>query len=204
MKFIERNYFLLRKLHVISGLIPVGIFLLIHLTINSFALISPEAYNQKVAFMDQLPFLGLLEVFLIMVPILYHGLYGLWIVFIAKNNVGRFSYYQNWAFYLQRITGVITFLFLIYHVWTTRLAKLFFHAEISYDFMSEILSNPLILGWYIVGALAAMYHFANGIWAFFIDLGITSGPKSQKIFATIAFMLFIVLSILVVRIILAF
>ncbi|NLW24067.1 MAG: succinate dehydrogenase, partial [Clostridia bacterium] len=37
MNFFEKHYFLLRKLHVITGVLPVGVFLLVHLTINSYA-----------------------------------------------------------------------------------------------------------------------------------------------------------------------
>lgn len=200
MNFIEKHYFLIRKLHVITGLLPVGIFLLVHLTINSYALISPEMYNQRAAFMKELPFLSFLEVFLIFGPILYHGLFGLWVVYIAKNNVLKFSYSRNWAFYLQRITAIITFVFLVYHVLTTRFANV----VINYDLMSNILASPLMLAFYIVGIVAAMYHFANGLWAFFIDLGITVGPHAQRMSAIASSVVFIVLSILSVQILLAF
>lgn len=200
MNFIEKHYFLIRKLHVITGLLPVGIFLLVHLTINSYALISPEMYNQRAAFMKELPFLSFLEVFLIFGPILYHGLFGLWVVYIAKNNVLKFSYSRNWAFYLQRITAIITFVFLVYHVLTTRFANV----VINYDLMSNILASPLMLAFYIVGIVAAMYHFANGLWAFFIDLGITVGSHAQRMSAIASSVVFIVLSILSVQILLAF
>jgi len=113
MNFLEKHYFLIRKLHVITGLLPVGIFLLIHLTINSYVLIGPEVYTERAALMKQLPFLTFLEMGLIFAPILYHGLFGIWVVYIAKNNVLKFSYSRNWAFYLQRITAVITFVFFI-------------------------------------------------------------------------------------------
>jgi len=200
MSFFERHYFLIRKLHVISGVLPVGVFLLIHLTINSYALVSPEVYNQRAAFMKELPFLTFMEIFLIFLPILYHGLFGLYVVYIAKNNVLKFSYSRNWAFYLQRITAVITFAFLIYHVLTTR----FSGNEITYDFMSNILAKPGMLAFYIFGVVSAMYHLANGLWAFFIDLGITIGPNAQRVVAVASSIVFVVLSILSVQILLAF
>jgi len=200
MGFLEKHYFLIRKLHVITGLLPVGIFLLIHLTINSYALISPEMYNQRATLMKGLPFLTFLETALIFGPILYHGLFGIWVVYIAKNNVLKFSYSRNWAFYLQRITAVITFIFIIYHVLTTR----FSGAEINYDFMSNILASSGMLAFYIIGVIGAVYHFANGLWAFFIDLGITVGPHAQRVSALASSVVFIVLSILSVQILLAF
>lgn len=204
MNFFERHYFLLKKLHVVTGLIPVGVFLLVHLTINSYALHGAEIYNQRVAFMEGLPFLTFLEIFLIAVPILYHALFGLWIVFVAKNNVLKFAYFRNWSFYLQRITAIITFFFLIYHVYTTRLAKTFYGVEIGYDFMANILSSPAVLLFYIIGVVAAVYHFANGLWAFLIDTGITLGPHSQKVSSLATLVLFLVLSVLSIQILLAF
>ncbi|MFZ7102936.1 MAG: succinate dehydrogenase [Peptococcaceae bacterium] len=200
MNFIEKHYFLLRKLHVITGLLPVGIFLLIHLTVNSYALISPEMYNRRAVLMKELPFLTFLEICLIFAPILYHGLLGIWVVYITKNNVFKFSYSRNWAFYLQRITAVITFVFVIYHVLTTR----FSGTEINYEFMSGILARPGMLAFYIIGVIAAVYHFANGLWAFFIDLGITVGPNAQRVSAIASSVVFVVLSILSVQILLAF
>ncbi|MGI6225682.1 MAG: succinate dehydrogenase [Peptococcales bacterium] len=200
MNFLDKHYFLIRKLHVITGLLPVGIFLLIHLTINSYVLISPEVYTQRAALMKELPFLTFLEVGFIFLPILYHGLLGLWVVYVAKNNVLKFKYSRNWAFYLQRITAIVTFIFLIYHVITTR----FSGAEINYEFMSNILASPGMLIFYIVGVVGSVYHFANGLWAFFIDLGITVGPNAQRVSAIASTFLFVVLSILSVQILLAF
>jgi len=200
MSFFEKHYFLLRKLHVITGVLPVGVFLLVHLTINSYVLISPEVYTQRAALMKQLPFLTFLETCLIFLPILYHGLFGLWVVYIAKNNVLKFQYSRNWAFYLQRITAIVTFIFLIYHVVTTR----FSGAEINYEFMANILGNPGVLVFYIIGVIAAVYHLANGLWAFFIDLGITIGPNAQRVSAIASSFVFVVLSILSVQILLAF
>ncbi|NLW23991.1 MAG: succinate dehydrogenase [Clostridia bacterium] len=200
MNFFEKHYFLLRKLHVITGVLPVGVFLLVHLTINSYALVSPEIYTQRAAMMKELPFLTFLETFFIFVPILYHGLFGLYVVYIAKNNVLKFTYSRNWAFYLQRITAIITFIFLIYHVLTTR----FSGEAITYEFMSNILASPGMLIFYIVGVLAAMYHLANGLWAFFIDLGITIGPKAQRTVEIASYFIFVVLGILSVQILLAF
>ncbi|MGF7184088.1 succinate dehydrogenase / fumarate reductase cytochrome b subunit [Desulfitispora alkaliphila] len=204
MSFFEKNYFLLRKLQVLTGLLPVGIFLLVHLSINSYALKGPESFNAAAGFMEQLPFVGFMEIFIIAVPILFHGLYGLWIVYIARNNTSKYGHYRNWAFYLQRISALITFVFLVYHVYTTRMAKLLYGTEINFNLMASELANPAILGFYIVGVIASMYHFANGLWGLLIDMGITIGPRSQKVVTYVTSALFIVLSVLSIQILLAF
>ena len=33
--FLDKHYFLLRRLHSLTGIVPIGIFLLAHLTTNS-------------------------------------------------------------------------------------------------------------------------------------------------------------------------
>lgn len=204
MNFIEKKYFLLRKLHVLSGLIPIGVFFLVHLTVNSYALKGVSSYNERVAFMESLPFLSFMEIFIIAVPILYHALFGIWIVYVAKNNVLQYKYYRNWAFYLQRITAIITFVFLLYHVYSTRLAKLLYGVEVNFQLMTNILSSPAVLIFYIIGVVAAVYHFANGLWAFFIDMGITMGPHSQRISTYVTSGIFVALCILSVQILFAF
>ena len=190
----DRN-FLIRKLHSLSGIIPIGFFLIEHLSVNILALQGPEAYNAVAEGMQSLPFLSVIEFFYIVLPLTFHALYGLWIVYVAQNNVLEYKYYRNWMFYLQRITALITTVFVIYHVYTTRLAKTFFGTEINYDFIHNLLSSPAAQVFYIIGLLAAVFHFTNGLWTFLISWGITVGPKSQRISGCLCSILFIVLSI---------
>ena len=47
--------FLWRRLHSLSGVFPIGAFLLEHLLTNFYATRGPEAYNEKVRFLAELP-----------------------------------------------------------------------------------------------------------------------------------------------------
>ena len=48
--------FLLRRLHYLTGIIPVGAFLFEHILIsNSTAISGPEAYARQVSFLANLP-----------------------------------------------------------------------------------------------------------------------------------------------------
>ena len=71
--------FLLHRLHSLSGLFPVGAFLVEHFLSNAFATNGPAAYGKQVEFLTGLPFAVWLEVFGIYLPILFHGGYGFWI-----------------------------------------------------------------------------------------------------------------------------
>jgi succinate dehydrogenase / fumarate reductase cytochrome b subunit len=144
-----------------------------------------------------------LEIFIIYLPILYHAIYGLYIAFTGKNNVNKYNHFRNWMFVLQRITGVITLIFIVWHVWETRIAKAF-GAEVNFDMMANIVDNPFALALYLVGIVSAVFHFANGLWAFFVSWGITVSPRSQQISTYVTLGIFVVMSIIGVRAILAF
>jgi succinate dehydrogenase / fumarate reductase cytochrome b subunit len=153
--------------------------------------------------MGNLPFLIFLEIFVIYLPILYHAIYGLYVAFTAKSNVNNFNTFRNWMFVLQRITGVIILIFIVWHVWETRVAAAF-GADVNFEMMENIVSNPFMLGFYIVGIVCAVFHFANGLWSFCVSWGITVTPRSQQISTYITMGIFVVLSIIGVRAILAF
>src|ERR1700738_2320673 len=69
----------LRKLHSLSGIVPVGAFLAEHFWSNSSALVSAAKYNQTSQELQTIPFRVFVEWAFIFLPILYHGGYGVYI-----------------------------------------------------------------------------------------------------------------------------
>jgi succinate dehydrogenase / fumarate reductase cytochrome b subunit len=204
MGILQRNHYFTRKLHSLSGVIPLGAFLAAHLWTNFKAVKGPEAYNTAVEKLQSIPFLPFVELAFIILPILFHGLYGAWIYFDAKNNATRYPYGRNWLFYFQRLTGVLTLIFVFVHL-RLRIEKALSSEEIDfYQRMIEELANPWMLGLYIVGVLSAIYHFTNGLSTFLITWGITIGPKSQKWALAVSAALFVLMSIAGVGALLAF
>ena len=145
--------FIWRRLHSLLGVIPVGLFVVQHLIINHFATRGEEAFNNASNFMANLPFVIFLEFAVIYIPILFHGILGLYIAFTANNNPVRLGYFRNWMFTIQRITGILLLAFIAWHVWETRIQKAFFGAEVNFEMMANILSNPIVLILYIIGVL---------------------------------------------------
>jgi succinate dehydrogenase / fumarate reductase, cytochrome b subunit len=195
--------FAYRRLHSLLGVIPIGIFLMQHLVVNHFATGGAESFNRASDFMGSLPFKIVLETVIIYLPILFHAIYGLYIAFTAKNNTTKFGYFRNWMFMLQRISGVITLIFITWHVWQTRVAAAF-GAHVNFDMMNEILSSPFMFGFYLIGVISTIFHFANGLWSFLVSWGITVSPRSQVISTYFTIGVFVVLSIIGVRALLAF
>ncbi|MGY3717254.1 succinate dehydrogenase cytochrome b558 subunit [Sutcliffiella cohnii] len=199
----QNNEFLLRRLHSLLGVIPVGLFLIQHLVVNHFATKGPEAFNKAAHFMENLPFRYALEIFVIFLPILFHAIYGLYIAFTAKNNVSNYGFVRNWMFLLQRVTGVITFVFIIWHVWETRVQAAF-GADVNYSMMEGILSSTPMFWFYVVGVISTIFHFANGLWSFLVSWGITVTPRSQLIATYVTIGIFLALSYVGISALLAF
>jgi succinate dehydrogenase / fumarate reductase cytochrome b subunit len=185
--------FFYRRLHSLLGVIPVGIFLMQHLVVNHYATGGAASFNKAANFMGNLPFRILLETVIIFLPLLFHAIYGLYIAFTANNNVGRYGYFRNWMFMLQRVSGVITLIFVAWHVWETRIAAAF-GTEVNFQMMENILSSPFMFWFYVVGILSTVFHFANGLWSFLVSWGITITPRSQRITTYVTIILFVALS----------
>lgn len=193
-----------RRLHSLLGVVPIGIFLVQHLVVNHFAVYGEESFNKAANFMAGLPFVILLEIFIIYLPILYHAVLGVYIVFTAKNNVSRFGYFRNWMFKLQRWTGIITLIFIAWHVWETRIQVGLGNADLNYSLMEGILTNPFMFWFYIIGVVSAVFHFANGLWSFCVTWGITQTPKSQRAMTYVALLVFLAVSYIGVRTLIQF
>lgn len=195
----------MRRLHSLSGIVPIGAFLLFHFYENASARRGPVAFNKTVEEIGEMPYLFLIEIFGLILPILFHGLYGLYITGPARPNVVKYPYGRNWAYFLQRVTGIIAFAYLIFHVLNTRVWALFVKgAAINFDDMSMKLSSLPVFIFYIIGILASTFHLSNGIWSFSITWGLVQSERGQRQLAALSVILFVVLSIVGLDIISAF
>lgn len=174
-------HFWLRRLHSLTGILPIGFFLLEHMFSNAFILRGPEAYNRQIEFLRSLPFVTFMEVTFIGLPILYHALYGIYVWSTGKANLAWYPYPKNFLYTLQRWTGLLAFLYIGYHVYHTRIVNALYGTEVSYARMQELLSVPGVFWFYVAGLAAVMFHFANGIWGFLVSWGITISQRSQRI-----------------------
>ncbi|PYQ65779.1 MAG: succinate dehydrogenase [Acidobacteria bacterium] len=195
----------MRRLHSLSGIVPIGGYLAFHLYENYTATRGGEAYNRMVRNLQETPFAIFLEIGIIIVPLLFHGVYGLFVTGTARPNVTSNRYVRNWMYFLQRATGVILFAFVIFHLWTTRLVNIRDHESVDlFRLMQESLQSRWIYAFYIVGILSATFHLANGIWSFSIVWGLTVGPRAQRRMIWVSAAVFLILSFIGIRSIQAF
>jgi len=193
--WFARHHFLLRRLHSLAGIIPIGVFLIEHLLTNSLAF-WPEKFNEQVHWLHNLHYLLWLEILFIFLPLAFHGGYGIIIAWQGKLNALRYPYMDNWRYTLQRVTAWIVVVFVLLHLAHFRFAH-WLGGELypgtpdpfaitQRGFLSLVLPTWLWLVIYAVGLTAVVFHFCNGIVTFCITWGIAISVESRKRVSVVA------------------
>ena len=198
LRAAEGNTFVLRKLHSLLGIVPIGAFLLEHLLSNFEALKGPAAYGAQVKFLNSLPMVRVLEWVFIFLPILYHGLYGVWIWLRGKSNIVYYPWAGNWMYVAQRYTGLIAILYIGQHVYRQRFSGISL-PENPYAAFHKVqveLQNPWMLAVYVIATIAICWHFSYGVWLFAAKWGITPGATARKRFGYVCAALGVVLVVI--------
>jgi succinate dehydrogenase / fumarate reductase cytochrome b subunit len=201
---LNRENYVLHKLHSLTGVIPVGYYVVQHLVLNSYSLAGPEKFNGVIMFFESLPkfFLLAVEAVAIWIPLLFHAIYGVFIHFRAQPNFlgTKYGWSQNRMFVFQRWTGLFLFFFLSIHVATTTGLKYLNNSvdPLLYNaWYTKLTSNGFIwLIFYMLGVAAAAYHLGYGIWNFCIRWGITISDKAQMRVQKVSFALFILITLI--------
>jgi succinate dehydrogenase / fumarate reductase, cytochrome b subunit len=194
---INNPHFVLRRLHSLLGLLPVGGFLVFHLWENSQSRFGAEHYNEHVVgWLQGLNYLVVMEIFVIALPLLFHTAYGLVILRSGNREWNRFPWLHHRFYFLQRISGVAILLFLLFHVGWTRIWGLFEPAVKAdlYTHMQGLLSQPPIFLLYLVGLLLSVFHLSNGLWTMAISWGLTTNVSGQRTWFYLCGGLFLLLS----------
>ena len=177
---MDHREFYLKRLHSLSGFFLL-LFLCVHFFLNSYATVGRGAFNAAVLFMQNLPHLTFVEILLLGVPIGFHGIYGLVIWYRGKGNLGEYGYFRNWMYFFQGVSGAILLVFLLIHVWGTRIAAVIAGAQVDFALMKQHFGNTPILIITVLGVLAASFHGANGLWSFQISVGIVTGRGPSRL-----------------------
>lgn len=183
----QGHSFFLRRLHSLSGIIPIGAFLIEHFISNAFATNGPWAYADQVKFLTGLPFVLALEIVGIYIPLLYHSLYGFYIWFRGESNVSEYPWAGNFMYSAQRWTGVIAFVYIGWHTYTMRFSgtHLLIHSDAAFAKVQAELQHWWAGIFYLVGIIAASWHFAYGLYLFCAKWGITVSDRSRRWFGRV-------------------
>ena len=201
---LARHYFLLRRLHSLSGIVPIGVFLFPHLFTNSSIMwarwTSPgaadpvargiETFQEEVDFIHSLPFLTLIEVFGIWLPLAFHAVFGVYFAAQGRTNVQRYGYQDNWRYVWQRITGYVAFVFIFLHLSSLRWGWTYgglmptfdphHAASTTAEHFQRGGAGLLLAAFYAACVLAVVFHFANGLWTAGITWGLTLSTGAMR------------------------
>jgi succinate dehydrogenase / fumarate reductase cytochrome b subunit len=182
--------FLLRKLHQITGIVPLGLFFFVHMFTNAKAMNGEQIFNDAVADIHHLPFLLFIEIFGIFLPLLFHSVYGVVISAESKANVLNYGYGRNWLYLFQRITGIFLFVFILFHLLHLRFGlfaglgltdiAVAGNADKAFDIVAGDFQSFGVLFFYILGVGATAWHLGYGLFLFAVDWGLIIGEKAQK------------------------
>ncbi len=194
----QGNSFLWRKLHSLSGIVPIGAFLIEHIVSNFETVNGPLAYAKQVLFLNSLPLVRVLEWTFIFIPLAFHALYGVFIAFRGRSNINVYPWAGNRMYLSQRITGLIAFAYIMLSRLDAALQRRLAPRAPRRGLRQgpARTRQPLILAVYVIAMIATTWHFAYGIWLFAAKWGITPGDKARKKFGYVCAVVGIVLCLM--------
>jgi succinate dehydrogenase / fumarate reductase cytochrome b subunit len=170
--------------------------MVIHLLTNSTVLTSSATFQRAVYQIHSLgDILPVIEWTFIFLPLIFHAIIGVVIIRGGLPNTGSYSYTSNIRYTLQRASGMIAFLFIMWHVfhmhgwfhseaWVENVAVPLGGAQFKpYNAASSLgaamsgFAYPIL---YAIGVLSCVFHLANGIWTMGITWGVWVSPAAQK------------------------
>lgn len=220
---LTRYHFLLRRLHSLSGILPVGLFVIMHLFTNAQLLWGQDEgpaghshFQHEVDFIHAMPALLFIEIAL-WSSIGFHAVLGFYYTFSGKHNVKSYKYKGNYRYLLQRITGILALIFIFLHIATLRWrwdifgwytpfwahggvledgTKVGEHVPMSIPFTAYALQlSWVVVAFYFIGVMSVVYHWANGLWTAAISWGITTSEAAMHRWGLACAGLFVALTV---------
>jgi succinate dehydrogenase / fumarate reductase cytochrome b subunit len=162
-----------RRAFTLSGVVPLGAFIVLHLAFNARALWGDWAFASTVESLERIPGLAVLESLLVFAPLVFHGALGLWLV-ATRRPLAPPAPYPPGLRIAMRASGVGVLAFLALHLPAIR-----FHersTRLGAGELATLLDAQLSTTWhgvpwqglvYLAGTACVTFHFACGLWGFY-------------------------------------
>jgi len=177
---------LARRLFSLSGVVPLGAFLVLHAATNFRAVRGEAAFLAAVRLHERIPALPLVEAVFVFAPLTVHAALGLWLV-AARRPLHEPTPYPGGVRAAMRVTGVLVAAYLAMH-----LSELRFRApgvrptggELLTVLASDLSATSHGVPWrgiaYLLGTGCATFHFSAGLWGFFATTSAGSRMRERK------------------------
>ena len=163
---------LARRLFSLSGVVPLGVFLLLHLATTARALRGDAAFARAVELWHGVPALPVVESLLVFAPLLLHACVGVWLV-ATRRALAPPAPYPRAVGIAVRATGVVALAFVALHLPELRFPQL--GARLDGGTLGTLMAAKLSATWhglplrgvaYLVGTACVVFHFVAGLWGF--------------------------------------
>jgi succinate dehydrogenase/fumarate reductase cytochrome b subunit (b558 family) len=162
----------LRRLHSLAGVVPVGVFLIAHVAMNARGMAGEQAFERPASAVRNIPLWAAVEVIGIVLPLLFHASYGIKLALQMPPRDARDRYGSEGLYRAQRVSGALTLLFIVFHLWEFWVPKMLgrmapdaFYGVLMAHLSSTWAAIPVWVVLYLVGMSAVSFHFANGLFA---------------------------------------
>ncbi len=184
----ERRAFVWMKLHSLTGVIPVGAFLVLHIWANAHALQGRASYDAAMGAGTEHPHYFWLELLTVALPLAFHALFGVRLTLRARPSLRVHRSARYTGYVLQRLTGLVVLAFVLFHIVELRLlpeASTLVPTD-RFPQLCALLSStvggvPVRAVLYLLGLAAASYHLANGLRGFCSGWGIVASRRAGRI-----------------------
>lgn len=163
---------MLRRLFSLTGVVPLGAFLVVHVAINARAVRGDQAFARSADALAHMPALPLVELLVVLLPLLLHAAIGLWLV-ASRQPLSEPSPYPPAVAAAMRVTGLVALAFLAMHLPELRFRGLLrppAGGELATRLAEDLSSTWHGLPWrgmaYLIGSGCVVFHFAAGLWGF--------------------------------------
>lgn len=177
----SRGAFLRSRLGSFLAVIPLGLWTANHLWDNLSAFKGEAAWQADVT-QYRHPLAFFLSSAMALLPLALHTIWGIGRLTKVRPNLGRYRYFDNLKFVLQRLSAVGILLFLGAHLWLAFIQPRVTTGkpEPFTNIASEMHHHLPTLAVYTLGVLGVAYHLANGLQTFAMGWGFVSSRKGLK------------------------
>lgn len=181
---------LVRKVFAIVSIVPIGLYLVLHLWTQASALVGRDKYIEVIGRVASIPWWTALKVLLLAIPIVLHVVIGYRWAFDPSYQADIYPNRSNGALILQRACAAATVLFVLGHVIVLRVAHPGIGAEpgLVFDALNACLSStqlsvPIAALAYMVGLAAVAFHVGQGLFACARPFGVFASGRAARVWA---------------------
>jgi succinate dehydrogenase / fumarate reductase, cytochrome b subunit len=190
----SRSNFISERLGSALAIVPLGVWTLNHLWNNLAAFEGGPAWQTAVTEYPH-PLAEGVTLAVVLLPLVWHTLWGLGRIFQTRPNYPRYGYFANLKFIIQRLAGLGLLGFLGAHLWLAFLKPRLLegHVEPFADIAHEMHFHMPTLVVYLLGVLGMAYHLANGLQTAMMTWGAAVSKVSLRKWELFAWAVFLLM-----------